>query len=259
MERRSVADNDRPEVIRPTDDEARLLSQRLVRMARFGALGVLDPADGMPFVSRVGLATEMDGTPVMLVSRLSQHTSAVAADPRCSLLVGEPGKGDPLAHPRLTIVARAERIDPADPSHAAIRRRYLLRHPKAKLYVDFPDFAFFRLVPGRASLNGGFGKAYHLTSADLLLSGPVVAELGAAEAGAVDHMNEDHLDAIALYGDKLARAGSGNWRLSSLDPAGLDLVDGDKVARLDFDPPLASAGELRGRLVALAKQARAGE
>lgn len=259
MERRSVAENDRPQVIRPTDDEARLLSRRLVRLARFGALGVIDPEDGMPFVSRVGLATEMDGTPAMLVSRLSQHTSAVAADPRCSLLVGEPGKGDPLAHPRLTIVARAERIDPADPAHAAVRRRYLLRHPKAKLYVDFPDFAFFRLRPERASLNGGFGKAYHLTAEDLLLSGPVLADLAGAEAGAVDHMNEDHLDAVALYAEKLAKAGSGAWRLSSLDPAGLDLVDGDKVARLDFDPPLASAGELRARLVALAKQARAGE
>lgn len=254
-----MAEDTRPEVIRPTDDEARHLSRRLVRLARYGALGVLDPADGMPFVSRVGLASEMNGTPVMLVSRLSQHTGAVLADPRCSLLVGEPGKGDPLAHPRLTIVARAQRIDPADPAHAAVRRRYLLRHPKAQLYVDFADFAFFRIVPERASLNGGFGKAYHLTAADLLLSGEVLAELGAAEAGAVEHMNQDHLDAVRLYAEKLAKVRPGPWRLSSLDPAGLDLVDGDKVARLDFDPPLQSAGELRPRLVALAKQARAGE
>ncbi|WP_186387319.1 HugZ family protein [Stappia sp. TSB10P1A] len=254
-----MAEDDRPEVIRPTDDEARHLSRRLMRLARYGALGVLDPADGMPFVSRVGLATEMDGTPVMLVSRLSQHTGAILADPRCSLLVGEPGKGDPLAHPRLSLVGRAERIDPADPAHAAVRRRYLLRHPKAQLYVDFPDFAFFRIVPERASLNGGFGKAYHLTAEDLLLSGEVLAELAAAEAGAVEHMNQDHLDAVRLYAQTLAKARPGPWRLSSLDPAGLDLVDGDRVARLDFDPPLESAGELRPRLVALAKRARAGE
>lgn len=96
-------------VIRPTDDEARALARRLVRLARHGALAVLDPRDGAPFASRVALATEMDGTLVMLVSRLSQHTEALAADARCSLLVGEPGKGDPLAHPRLTVVGKEKK------------------------------------------------------------------------------------------------------------------------------------------------------
>jgi hypothetical protein len=247
---------DRPQVIRPTDDEARGLARRLVRLARHGALGVLDPQDGSPFVSRVALATEMDGMPVMLVSALSQHTQALAKDRRCSLLVGEPGKGDPLAHPRLSIVAEAEKVETGDPCHADIRRRYMARHPKAKLYVDFGDFAFFRIRPLRASLNGGFGKAYLLSADDLLLAGEGLAELGAMEAGAVAHMNADHLDAVALYAETLAKAGRGDWRLSSLDPEGLDLVDGDRVARLAFDRPLASAEELRPRLVALAKRAR---
>ena len=46
---------------------------------------------------------------------------------------------------------------------ARAERRYLNRHPKARLYAGFADFAFFRLAVERASLNGGFGKAYHLT------------------------------------------------------------------------------------------------
>lgn len=244
-------------VIRPTDDEARALARRLVRLARHGALAVLDPRDGAPFASRVALATEMDGTLVMLVSRLSQHTEALAADARCSLLVGEPGKGDPLAHPRLTVVGRAEQIAADSAACGHVRRRFLARHPKAQLYVDFPDFAFFRIHLDRASLNGGFGKAYLLEPGDLLLPRRGLEELQAMEEEAVAHMNADHGEAVELYGRVLARAGEGAWRLTSLDPEGLDLAAGDKVARLAFTPPLAEAGELRPRLVALAKQARA--
>ena len=247
---------DCPQTIRPTDDEARGLARKLMRTARYGGLAVLDPQDGSPFVSRVALATEMDGTPVMLVSTLSQHTRALADDRRCSLLVGEPGKGDPLAHPRLSIVAEAEKVDAGDPALADIRRRYLARHPKAKLYVDFPDFAFYRVRPVRASLNGGFGKAYLLSPRDLLVESAGLAGLAAMEAGAIAHMHEDHLDAVQLYAERLAKAGEGAWLLSAIDPEGLDFVDGDKVARLVFSPPLESAGDLRPRLVALAKQAR---
>ena len=91
---------------------------------------------------------------------------------------------------------------------------------------------------------------------DLLVESAAIEGLAAMEAGAIAHMHEDHLDAVRLYAEKLARAGEGSWLLSSFDPQGLDFVDGDKVARLAFEPPLESAAELRPRLVALAKQAR---
>src|SRR3546814_2848329 len=109
----------------------------------------------------------MDGSLYFLASTLSTHTQALLADPRCSLLVGEPGKGDPLAHPRLTMTGSAERIGTGD-LRERLKRRYLARHPKAALYVDFPDFSFWRLELARASLNGGFGRAYAMTPADVL-------------------------------------------------------------------------------------------
>ncbi|MCA1243764.1 DUF2470 domain-containing protein [Stappia stellulata] len=245
--------------IRPTDDEAIALARKLVRLARFGALGVIDPGSGAPFVSRVALATEMDGSPVMLVSALSTHTKALLADPRCSLLVGEPGKGDPLAHPRLTLMGTAHPFAADDPALPHARRRYLMRHPKAKLYADFSDFAFVRMEVARASLNGGFGKAYELLPSDFLLERASLGGFLDMEEGAIAHLHADHPDAVRLYAERLARAGQGAWQLSSLDPQGLDFVDGDRVARLAFDPPLAGPQDLRPRLVALAKQARDSE
>ncbi|MDE3122630.1 MAG: HugZ family protein [Paracoccaceae bacterium] len=154
--------------IRPTDDEARTLARELLAGARFAALAVIDPSTGGPFVSRVALDLAPDGMPVTLISTLSQHTRALMADPRASLLVGEPGpKGDPLTHPRLTVQARAAFVSRDDPDHVAIRAKYLNEHPKAKLYADFGDFTFVRLHPTGAALNGGFGKAYALGPDDL--------------------------------------------------------------------------------------------
>ncbi len=103
-----------------------------------------------------------------LISNLSSHTAALKADPRCSLLVGEPGpKGDPLTHPRLTLDCEAEFLPRDTDAHAALREHYLKSHPKAALYVDFADFCFVRLHVNHALLNGGFGKAFKLSASDL--------------------------------------------------------------------------------------------
>lgn len=243
-------------VIRPTDDQARQMAKGLVRSARYGALAAKEAGSGHPLASRVAVATDIDGTPVILTSTLSGHTAAIRETPQCSLLAGEPGKGDPLAHPRVTLFCEARQVERGSAEHARLRRRYLARHPKAELYVDFGDFAFFRLDLQRASLNGGFGKAFELNKADLCTPVGDLGQWDAMEEGAVAHMNEDHRDAVGLYAEVLLKAGQANWRLACLDPEGLDLVAGDRIERLWFSEPLTDPQELRQTLVALALQAR---
>ena len=152
--------------IRPTDDQARALARNLLDHARWAALSTLDES-GHPSASLVSFALDEDRNPVLLVSSLSSHTSQLRQDPRCALLVGEPGKGDPLAHPRVTISCTADFIVRPSAEHDRLRPLYLKRQPKAELYIDFGDFTFVKLTPLAASLNGGFGKAYRLTSTDL--------------------------------------------------------------------------------------------
>lgn len=235
----------------PVDDQAIKAAKTIMRTARHGALSTLDPASGAPLASRVSLATLPDGAPVFLISRLADHFGALDADARCSLLMGEPGKGDPLAHPRVSITGLAIMLDGEDRN--AARTRFLSRHPKAELYADFGDFAFWSMQIERAAYYGGFAKAYDMTGADILA--PTAPDLTAMEPGAVEHMNEDHADAIKHYAEGLCGAPAGDWQLATLDLEGLDLVDGDQVARLWFDPPLRAAADLRARLVALAKVA----
>ena len=159
-----------PQAIRETDDAARDLARDLLRAATHAALGVLDPDTGTPVVTRIALATGPGGAPVSLVSDLSAHTAALRAAPACSLLLGEPGaKGDPLTHPRMTLLARAGFVARDSADHAALRAHYLEQRPKAGLYADFGDFHFVRFAVEGALVNGGFGRAYRLTPADLAL------------------------------------------------------------------------------------------
>lgn len=245
------------DVIRPTDADAIRLGKTLIRSARYGAIAVLDPETGAPLASRVGVATDVDGSPLILISMLSAHTRALVADPRCSLLLGEPGRGDPLAHPRITLVCRAERLERDTPEQARAERRYLNRNPKAQLYVGLGDFSFFRLEILRGSLNGGFGKAYNLTASDLLTASPALEALAQSEQSALDHMNTDHLDAIAVYARHYAKASGEGWKLSGFDADGMDIVSGDEARRVFFPLPLSDAAELRKTLVEMAKAGRA--
>jgi putative heme iron utilization protein len=160
-----------PKVIRDTDDAARAQARQLIASADTAALAVLDPATGAPYVSRIAVAQMPDLRIVTLVSDLALHTGALRADPRASLLLGSlPAKGDPLAHPRLTLSVAAQFVPRGAPDHADIRAHWLTHHPKSALYADFGDFGFVVFTPLRAWLNGGFGKAYELMPEDLRLA-----------------------------------------------------------------------------------------
>jgi putative heme iron utilization protein len=246
------------DTILATTADAIRLAKTLMRTARYGAIATLDPETGWPTATRVGVSTDFDGAPIILISRLAAHTKALLKDVRCSLLLGAPGKGDPLAHARVTLACAAREIEPNSDDAKRMANRYLCHQPKAQLYVGLGDFRFFRLEPQSASLNGGFGKAYALTAAELLNANPASAELAATEPGAVEHMNDDHSEAVGLLAEHFARAEPGRWRLVGVDAEGMDLVDGDDVRRVWFDTELTSAKDMHMTLVRMAGEARRG-
>jgi putative heme iron utilization protein len=248
----------RPEGARaPVGFDPVALAKTLLRATRAGTLGTLDRNTGHPFGSLVNIATDVDGSPLILTSRLSTHTANLEADGRASVLLAETGKGDPLAHPRLTVLGAFARIERGSRDEARVRRRFLARHAKSALYADFGDFSFWRMQVVSAHLNGGFARAADLTAVDVLTDVTGADELIAAEEGAVEHMNADHAEATRLYATRLLGLEDGPWRIGGLDPDGVDLITGDRTARLAFPQRVTSAGALRQVLVELAQQARA--
>jgi len=240
------------------DFDPKTLAKMLLRATRAGSLATIDRNTGHPFASLVNVATDFDGAPLILVSRLSTHTANLEADGRAALLLASTGKGDPLAHPRLTLIGSFARVPRDAPHEPRLRRRFLARHPKSELYAGFGDFSFWRLDAVSAHLNGGFARAADLKAADVLTDASGAEDLLQAEASALTHMNEDHAEAVRLYATKLLGAEDGPWRLTGLDPDGLDLVRGDLTLRLAFPERVISADQLRRVVVDLAKKARAG-
>lgn len=232
--------------------DPRALGRELLRLTRAGALATIDRDSGAPFASLVTVATDVDGSPLLLLSQLSGHTANLEADPRASILLAARGKGDPLAHPRLTVTGRV--VAAGEPR---VRARFLARHPKAELYADFPDFGFRRLVVESAHLNGGFARAATLAAADLLSDMTGAEALVDRMEGSIAHMNEDHLDAIRLYATRLAGAPDAAWRATGVDPDGMDMAAGDLTARVTFPARVTDGASLRQTLVALAAEARA--
>jgi putative heme iron utilization protein len=240
----------------PADFDPPTLSKTLLRSIRAGTLATLDRNTGHPFASLVNIATDVDGSPMILVSGLSTHTANLEVDGRASILVAETGKGDPLAHPRLTALGQMERIEDDHKDHARVRRRFLARHPKSGLYADFPDFSFWRMKIVSAHLNGGFARAADLTADDVTTRLAGAQELIEAEEDAIAHMNKDHAEAVSLYATKLEGEQDGRWQVTGLDPDGLDLACGDRIARLAFPERVTGAAQLRQVLKRLADLAR---
>jgi heme iron utilization protein len=245
-----------PESAPAADFDAVAVAKALLRTTRAGALATIDRNTGHPFGSLVNVATDIDGSPLIMISRLATHTANLEKDARASLLLTAVGKGDPLAHPRLTVLGDFVLVAREHPDESRLRRRFLARHPKSELYAGFADFSFWRLSVVSAHLNAGFARAADLKAADLLTAVGGAEDLIEAEASAVAHMNGDHAEALRLYATKLLDAEDGRWRLTGLDPEGIDLAQGDATLRLPFPQRVTTAATLRKVLVDLAARAQ---
>ena len=218
----------------------------LMRLARTGALATLEPDSGAPLATLVGMASNLSGEPLFLLSTLSRHTRHLAADPRASVLLTQtPERGDPLNHPRVTLSGRMERTSGESP-----QRRYLQRNPKAKLYAGFADFGFFQLRVASVHFNGGFGRAAPLAVADVLAPRDAEAALTEAEPALLDWVNGLGDEAIARLAGRRS-TGRRVWKAIGLDAEGLDLAAGSLSARLQFASPALEAAGWRERLEAL--------
>jgi putative heme iron utilization protein len=242
--------------MQPTPDfDPAKLAHSLLRRSRQGALATLMAGSGDPYCSLVNVASHPDGSPILLLSRLAVHTKNILADARVSLMLDERAEGDPLEGARIMLAGRAEEASGA--AAEILRRRYLNAHPSADAFVEFKDFAFFRIIPSGTHLVAGFGRIVDLNPEQFLTDLSGAEELLEAEAGAVEHMNEDHREAMNLYATRLLGAGSAGWGCTGCDPEGMDMQAGNRTLRLDFPERVTSGMELRKMLARLAGEARA--
>jgi putative heme iron utilization protein len=248
---------DAPTVPEPTFAER---ARTLAYLGRTGMLATLSRRHpGHPFASVMPYAPDDAGRPLLLISAMAMHTQNLEDDPRASLLVTEPGwTGDPLAAGRLTLMGHARRIPEAEVGGA--RERYLGRHERARYWVDFEDFALWRLEIDDVYFVGGFAAMDWVTAADYAA---VRADpLADAAAGIIEHMNRDHADALVEYARHFAGESADEATMVTVDRLGfkLRLRQGARLSsvRIPFPREVTTAAQSREVLIAMLKDARAG-
>lgn len=208
---------------------------------------------GYPYGSFTTFALD-GGHPVFLISELAEHTKNLRCDPRASLLIAAGGEDDPLANGRITLVG-----DCALTTDDSVRAAYLERHRGASYYVDFKDFNFWRLEVASVRYIGGYGRMSWVDLDQWLTAEP--DPIGPAAAGIIQHMNEDHADAMPLYCRAFSKATATTKAvMTSIDCYGFEMSaeteQGPRPIRIAFPQPIATKLEARTVLVALLKEAR---
>jgi putative heme iron utilization protein len=246
---------DQPAVPEPSFAER---ARTLVYLSRIGSLSTLSRKQaGFPFGSVMPYGLDESGRPIFLISTMAMHTQNLQADPRSSLLVTQAdASGDPLGASRVTLIGNAVVIP--QPEVAEARALYLERYANAKYWVDFEDFAFYRMDVLDVYYVGGFGVMgwVQVSDYDRAQADP----LADAAAGIIEHMNGDHKDALVLLARLFAGIEAQEAAMTSVDRLGfqvrLKTQDGMKGARIAFVREVSNPGEARKVLVEMVQRAR---
>jgi putative heme iron utilization protein len=199
-----------------------------------------------------------DGTPALLLSTLAEHGRNLARDARASLMVAAPQSSpDPLASGRVTLAGRVSRPEGARESaaHAAC----LAAMKSAKVFAEFGDVSLWTLEIERVRWVGGYGTMGSASAEDYLAAAADPTAERAAHA--VEHLNEDHADALLLMVQQLGGYPDAvRAQCTSIDRHGLDLAvftpRGVAPIRIGFAQPATEPDGLRGATVELTKRAR---
>lgn len=141
-------------------DTARAARQ-LLRAHCYGALSTLSKKfDGHPFGSITPYLVDHDGSLLVLISTLAEHTKNIQNDPRVSLITHNQEDSHIQTQGRITVVGTACLV--AEREQAG--KRYLRYFPEAQTYFAMHDFSFYRIVPLALRYIGGFGDIHWVKS-----------------------------------------------------------------------------------------------
>jgi hypothetical protein len=233
-------------------------ARTLVYLGRVGSLSTLSRKQpGFPFGSVMPYSFDDQGRPLFLISTMAMHTQNLGHDPRASLLITQPeAGGDPLGASRVTLLGNVLKIAAAEIADA--RKLYLARYENSKYWVDYEDFAFYRMDVIDVYYVGGFGVMGWISATEYRSAGP--DPLADAAAGIMQHMNANHKDALLLLARTLAGIHAHEAAMISVDRLGFHLrlktQDGVRGARIPFLREVHTPADTRNVLVEMVQQAR---
>jgi putative heme iron utilization protein len=214
-------------------------ARQLLRGHRYGALSTLSKKfDGHPFGSITPYLVDHDGSLLILVSALAEHTKNMLHDPRVSLITHNQDDPHIQTQGRITVVGNAV----ADQDRDRCGKRYLRHFPEAQTYFDMPDFNFFRIAPLALRYIGGFGDIHWIKAENYQLARyPLIDE----EDKLLDEINRNQRATLTA---QYAQADGSEVTLIGVDCDGFDLRAGNKTWRGEFTELTLDAAQARNAL-----------
>lgn len=205
---------------------------------------------GYPFGSIVPYCINKVGLPIILISKIAQHTKNIVSNTKVSLIVIEDNADDLQTVGRVTFLGDAELVEKNDNDSA---ERYYNYFPQSRDYHKTHDFDFYVIKPVRIRFIKGFGQVYWIEKNNFQLANPFIFE---EEQEMLNHMNIDHIDTIRHYCDIY----NIHYRMLQLpkmvgiDSEGFNLRVGSKIHRIKFVQPVTTVNAVRRALVQMAKK-----
>jgi putative heme iron utilization protein len=224
-------------------------ARQMLRAHRYGVLSTLSKKfDGHPFGSIAPYLTDHDGSLLILISTIAEHTKNILNDPRISLITHNQSDPHIQTQGRVTVLGNAQLI--ADKESAG--KRYLRYFPEAESYFSMHDFSFYRIQPTAIRHIGGFGKIHWITIKDYTVPAyPLIDQ----EDGVIAHMNADHRHTMQKYCRHIHHLDADNVEMLGIDCDGFDVKADKKLLRFNFSEAVLDAQQARKALVAMAKEA----
>lgn len=222
----------------------------MLRAHRYGVLSTLSKKfDGYPFGSITPYLVDHDGSLLILISTLAEHTKNILHAPRVSLITHDQRDPTILTQGRVTLVGDAA----TEPDRERAGLRYLRYFPEAQSYFAMHDFSFYRIRPVAIRHIGGFGRIHWVSMEDYAVQPYSLIE---QESDVVEHMNTDHLDTMRNYCQHFHQCTALDVAMLGIDLDGFDVRADGKVLRFDFAQPVSDAQQARTALVEMARAAK---
>lgn len=232
---------------KPESEQQAWAARQLLAGRLHGVISTISvDMSGYPFGSVTPYCLDGGGRPVLLLSHLAQHTRNLLQKPSAALTLVAAFEGDVQQAARLTAVGEIRRL--ADDS---VAERYFRYFPQSRFYYEDLNFRFFGLDPERWHWNSGFATARWFGNDRILRVNPFA---GAVEAETVDIMENDYRDVLerCLAVDAVMPPAASGVRVCGVDSEGIDIWAGERIVRVPFPRPVATADELHALLGKLA-------
>ncbi len=221
-------------------------ARRLLRSHRYGALGTLSQKfDGYPFGSITPYLVDHDGSLLILISGLAEHTKNIQHDPRVSLITHDQHNPQIQTQGRVTVLGKAK----TEVNRAAAGLRYLRHFPESEHLLSMQDFTFYRIHPIAVRYIGGFGRIHWVDIQQY--SNTNAQAFALQETKQLTDINAEHTTAVRRLLELKHGTKSAQISVIGVDCDGLSVSDGAQLWRLDFESPCTTQREASAAITAL--------